>query len=115
MLATRLAPMPFELATARLELGLWQEADAGWYQGLVAERGDRPPTIEEAGAKVLELRDDMLMTGIGILPIRRWQEGDSIGYAGLTIGRTTLEEPELVVELLRGVHGQGTARKRHPS
>src|SRR6185437_6142954 len=47
--------------------------------------------------------------GIALLAIRR-RDGDSfIGYCGLTVGRATLEEPELAFELLRRAWGQGYA------
>jgi RimJ/RimL family protein N-acetyltransferase len=35
----------------------------------------------------------------------RKQEGDPIGYCGLVVGRSTLEEPEIAYELFRHVHG----------
>ena len=36
-------------------------------------------------------------------------EGDFIGYCGLIIGRSTLEEPEIAYELFRSAHGKGYA------
>jgi RimJ/RimL family protein N-acetyltransferase len=44
-----------------------------------------------------------------LLPIRRRDEGDFIGYCGLIVGRSTLEEPEIAYELLRRAHGRGYA------
>jgi RimJ/RimL family protein N-acetyltransferase len=103
------APMGLELATERLDLRLWQESDAGWYRELVGERGIPRPTPAAARAKVLEGRETALATGIALLPIHRRVEGDIIGYCGLTIGRSTLDEPEIAYELLRRAHGHGYA------
>jgi RimJ/RimL family protein N-acetyltransferase len=44
-----------------------------------------------------------------LLPIRRRDEGDFIGYCGLIVGRSTLEEPEIAYELLQRAHGRGYA------
>ncbi|CAO0832599.1 N-acetyltransferase OS=Streptomyces microflavus OX=1919 GN=Smic_28600 PE=4 SV=1 [Streptomyces microflavus] len=49
------------------------------------------------------------ITGIALLPIQRRAEGDFIGYCGLVIGRSTLEEPEIAYELFRHAHGRGYA------
>jgi len=48
-------------------------------------------------------------TGIALLPIHRRLEGDFIGYCGLTVGRASVEEPEIAYELFRRVHGHGYA------
>src|SRR5437868_13879717 len=45
------------------------------------------------------------VTGLAVLPIRRRDEGDFIGYCGLIVGRSTAEEPEIAYELLRRAHG----------
>ncbi|SEF32440.1 Acetyltransferase (GNAT) domain-containing protein [Amycolatopsis pretoriensis] len=39
----------------------------------------------------------------------RRAEGDFIGYCGLIIGRSTLDEPEIAYELFRRAHGRGYA------
>ncbi len=44
-----------------------------------------------------------------MLPIRRRAEGDFIGYCGLIVGRSTVEEPEIAYELLQRAHGRGYA------
>ena len=36
-----------------------------------------------------------------MLPIWRRDEGDFIGYCGLIVGRSTVDEPEIAYELLR--------------
>jgi len=42
-----------------------------------------------------------------LLPIRRRDGGDFIGYCGLIVGRATLDEPEIAYELFRRAHGRG--------
>jgi RimJ/RimL family protein N-acetyltransferase len=49
------------------------------------------------------------VTGLALLPIRRRDEGDFIGYCGLIVGRSTVEEPEIAYELLKRAHGRGYA------
>ncbi|MFE2938490.1 GNAT family N-acetyltransferase [Streptomyces sp. NPDC059255] len=39
----------------------------------------------------------------------RRDEGDFIGYCGLIIGRSTVEEPEIAYELFQRAHGRGHA------
>lgn len=55
------------------------------------------------------LREREAAAGISLLPIVRRQEGDVIGYCGLVVGRSTVEEPEIAYELFRRVHGHGYA------
>src|SRR5690606_28503566 len=76
---------------------------------LVPERGVDRPTREAAHAKVVELRANAFDTGIALLTIRRKDEGDHIGYCGLVVGRSNLDEPEIAYELLREAHGRGYA------
>jgi RimJ/RimL family protein N-acetyltransferase len=89
---------------------MWEESDASWYRELVGERsGMDKPTLDTARDKVISFRDRALVSGISLLTIRRQHEGDFIGYCGLIIGRSTLEEPEIAYELFRSVHGNGYA------
>jgi RimJ/RimL family protein N-acetyltransferase len=44
-----------------------------------------------------------------LLPICRRLEGDFIGYCGLIVGRSSLDEPEIAYELLQRAHGRGYA------
>lgn len=44
-----------------------------------------------------------------MLPIQRRDEGDFIGYCGLIICRSTVEEPEIAYELFQRAHGRGYA------
>ncbi|PPA69526.1 GNAT family N-acetyltransferase [Jeotgalibacillus proteolyticus] len=101
--------MDFEIITERLSMRLWEEMDASWYRELVGERGVDEPTFEEACERVMSLRASALENGISLLPIRRKDEGDIIGYCGLIIGRSTLEEPEIAYELFKRAHGKGYA------
>lgn len=102
-------PMMFEMETDRMILSLWKDSDAPWYRELVAERGKGMPTMETAHENITTLRNRASESGIALLTIRRRDEGDYIGYCGLIIGRSSLEEPEIAYELFRRVHGNGYA------
>ncbi|MCX4712966.1 GNAT family N-acetyltransferase [Streptomyces fimicarius] len=101
--------MPFHLETERLILRPWAESDAADFSALLAERGDGTPPVERIRKSIAELLAATETTGIALLPIERREEGDFIGYCGLIIGRTTLEEPEIAYELFRHAHGRGYA------
>ncbi|WHZ02910.1 GNAT family N-acetyltransferase [Neobacillus sp. YX16] len=108
-MTNRFSAMNFEIITERLYLSMWEESDASWYRELVGERGVAKPTIEAALKNVISLRERALESGISLLTIRRKDEGDIIGYCGLIIGRSTIEEPEIAYELFQRVHGNGYA------
>lgn len=101
--------MPFHLETERLILRPWDEADAAAFCELLAERGEGTPEVEHIRKSVAELLAATETTGIALLPIQRRDEGDFIGYCGLIIGRSTLEEPEIAYELFQHAHGRGYA------
>lgn len=103
------APMPFHLETERLILQPLVESDAEELRALYAERGDGMPTLEEIREIIAGGLATTAATGIALLPIRRRVEGDFIGYCGLTVGRATLDEPEIAYELFKRVHGNGYA------
>ena len=44
-----------------------------------------------------------------MLPICRRLEGDFIGYCGLIVGRSSIDEPEIAYELFQRAHGRGYA------
>ena len=108
-MTTTFPSMHFKLETERLYLNMWVESDASWYRELVEERGVAKPSNEDAQKKVLSFREKALENGISLLTVRRKEEEDFIGYCGLIIGRSTLEEPEIAYELFQRVHGNGYA------
>ncbi|MBT2380474.1 GNAT family N-acetyltransferase [Streptomyces sp. ISL-111] len=101
--------MAFHLETKRLILRPWAESDAAEFSALLSERGDETYTVERGRKGIVELLAATETTGIALLPIQRRAEGDFIGYCGLIIGRSTLEEPEIAYELFRHAHGRGYA------
>ena len=101
--------MEFQLKTERLDLNMWEESDAVWLRQLIGERGVDMPTIESVRSSLIEMRKKATENGISLLTIRRREEGDFIGYCGLIIGRSTLEEPEIAYELFRSAHRMGYA------
>ncbi|MEU9362658.1 GNAT family N-acetyltransferase [Streptomyces sp. NPDC048301] len=103
------ATMPYHLETERLVMRPWDESDAPELSALFCERGTEAYSVERARAGIRELLAATTMTGIALLPVRRREEGDFIGYCGLIIGRSTLEEPEIAYELFRRAHGCGYA------
>lgn len=101
--------MSFHLETQRLILRPWAESDADEFRALLSERGNGTPTVEYTRTAITKLLTATATTGIALLPIQRRDEGDFIGYCGLIIGRSTLEEPEIAYELFRRAHGRGYA------
>ncbi|WLQ32018.1 GNAT family N-acetyltransferase [Streptomyces castrisilvae] len=101
--------MPFHLRTERLILRPWAETDAEEFSALLSERGKGTPAAERIRKSITELLTATQSTGIALLPVQRRDEGDFIGYCGLIIGRSTLEEPEIAYELFQRVHGRGYA------
>lgn len=110
-------PFPHELLTERLRFRPWATSDAEEYRNLWAERDPRSVrVIDEDGRPTVEDIRGRLATnpmgaepGLGLLPIDRREEGDFIGYCGLTVGRATFEEPEIAFELARRAHRHGYA------
>jgi RimJ/RimL family protein N-acetyltransferase len=103
------SPMPLQLETARLSLRLWTESDVDAHRVLVAERGGGMPSIEDNRRMIEDQRAASTLTGIALLAAIRRDVGDFIGYCGLTVGRASVDEPEIAYELFRRVHGQGYA------
>lgn len=101
--------MSFHLETERLILRPWAESDAAELRALMSERGKETPTVEHTRTSIGKLLTATETTGFALLPIQRRDEGDFIGYCGLIIGRSTVEEPEIAYELFQRVHGRGYA------
>ena len=102
-------PMAFQLKTERLELSMWEESDSVWLSKLIGERGVDIPAVDSVRNRLIEMRKKADENGISLLTIRRRNEGDFIGYCGLIIGRSTIEEPEVAYELFRSAHRMGYA------
>ncbi|MFB8272527.1 GNAT family N-acetyltransferase [Streptomyces sp. NPDC055955] len=102
-------PMSFHLETERLLLRPWAESDAAELRALHSERGNGTPTAEYTRALIEQQLTGAATTGIALLPVQRRDEGDFIGYCGLIVGRSTVEEPEIAYELFQRAHGRGYA------
>ena len=102
-------PMAVHLETRRLSMRPWAESDAGELCALVSERGSRTTTVERCREAIASALAGTAATGLAVLPVRRREEGDFIGYCGLIVGRSTAGEPEIAYELLRRAHGRGYA------
>jgi RimJ/RimL family protein N-acetyltransferase len=102
-------PMPLSLGTERLTMRAWADADVPDYRALVAERGHGVPSDDDVRGRIATQLAATAATGIALLAIRRRVEGDFIGYCGLTVGRASVEEPEIAYELLSRVQGRGYA------
>lgn len=101
--------MSLHLKTERLTLRPWADSDADTYRALVAERGDDSLTVDNLRERIAAQLAATARTGIALLAVRRRVPGDFIGYCRLTVGRATVEEPEIAYELLRCAHGHGYA------
>jgi RimJ/RimL family protein N-acetyltransferase len=101
--------MAFHLSTERLLLRPWAESDVDEYRALVTERGDGVPSVADIRERIATRLATTAQTGIALLPICRRLEGDFIGYCGLIVGRSSLDEPEIAYELFQRVHGRGYA------
>jgi RimJ/RimL family protein N-acetyltransferase len=101
--------MSFHLETERLILRPWAESDATELRALHSERGNGTPAVEDTRMLIARQLTATATTGISLLPIQRRDEGDFIGYCGLIIGRSTVEEPEIAYELFQRAHGRGYA------
>lgn len=101
--------MAFHLSTERLRLRPWAESDIAEYRALVAERGTGVPRVADIRERIATQLAATAQTGIALLPICCRLEGDFIGYCGLIIGRSSLDEPEIAYELFQRAHGRGYA------
>lgn len=103
-------PMALSTTTDRLRLDLRDEHDAEWNLDLLGEHpAPTPYTLSDMRRRLREQRVYALESGIGLLTIRRLSDNEPLGYCGLIVGRCSIDEPEIVIELLRGHHGHGYA------
>jgi RimJ/RimL family protein N-acetyltransferase len=102
-------PMAFNLRTERLRLRPWAETDVDEYRALVTERGNGVPSVATIQERIATQLAAAAQTGIALLPVCRRLEGDFIGYCGLIVGRSSLDEPEIAYELFQRAHGRGYA------
>jgi RimJ/RimL family protein N-acetyltransferase len=72
-------------------------------------RGTGAFTVADALERIAAQTRTIQTIGIGVLVLRKRLDGEALGYAGLVVGRGTIEEPELAYELLPRAHGQGYA------
>lgn len=101
--------MALHLETERLTMRPWTLDHAAALRELHAERGGGTPAIEDVREIIAKQLAEVERTGLALLPIRRRDVGDFIGYCGLLVGRSTVEEPEIAYELFQRVHGKGYA------
>jgi RimJ/RimL family protein N-acetyltransferase len=101
--------MTFHLSTKRLRLRPWAESDVDEYRALVTERGNGVPSVAGIRERIATQLAATAQTGLALLPICRRLEGDFIGYCGLIVGRSSIDEPEIAYELFQRAHGRGYA------
>ncbi len=102
-------PMPLHLQTARLALRPWAESDAVHHRALAGERGEGLPSLESSQEVAAKQIATPAQNGFGLYAVDHPDEGGFIGYCGLIVGRSSLEEPEIAYELFRRTHGRGYA------
>lgn len=103
-------PMAFSTTTDRLRLDLRNEVDAEWNCELLGEHSNPTPhSLLDMRRRLGEQRSHALRSGIGLLTIRRRSDNQPLGYCGLIVGHCSIDEPEIVIELLRRYHGHGYA------
>lgn len=67
------------------------------------------PTVETLRVRIGSQLVESAQTGWALLAVETKHDGEFIGYCGLIIGKSTLEEPEIASELSHGAHGNGYA------
>lgn len=108
-------PMPSLITSPHLTLEPWRDDDLSAYRELVYERDQRAaaaprdgrPTDEDLRSTIVRQQASLADTGLALLTIRL--RGDFIGYCGLTVGRASVDEPEIAYELVRRAYGHGYA------
>ena len=111
-------PLASEVETARLRMRPWTPSDSDAVRALWEERDPRSlhvidaegrPTVEALRVGIESQLAESAQTGLALLAIETKHDGEFIGYCGLIIGKSTLEEPEIAYELFQRAHGNGYA------
>lgn len=102
-------PMPVRVETERLILTPEERHDADWLTELFNARGTQRFTLEDARERIAEMQSMTAKLGIGVLVLRTRTTCEPLGYCGIVLGRGSLQEPELVYELLPRARGCGYA------
>jgi RimJ/RimL family protein N-acetyltransferase len=103
------SPMPLRIETERLVLTPEEPSDAEWFAELLNARRAGRFTVADALERIAVMAETVETLGIGVLVLRNRSDFAALGYAGLVVGRSSLEEPELAYELLPQAHGHGYA------
>ncbi len=101
--------MSFHLDTQRLTMRPWALDDAECLRALHAERGGGTPDVDDVRRLITDMLTASAQTGIALLPIRLRAKPDVIGYCGLVVGRSSVDEPEIAYELFQHAHECGYA------
>ena len=103
------SPMSLRIETERLILTPEEPSDADWFTELLNARGMDTFTVADALERIDVMTKTIETTGIGVLVLRRRLDGTAVGYTAIVVGRCSLDEPELVYELLPRAYGHGYA------
>jgi RimJ/RimL family protein N-acetyltransferase len=102
--------MAFSIDTERLLLRLRTRDDAECNLELLREHeGGTTLSIDEVERRIVEQNKRAQVEGFGLLGIRRRGEERPIGYCGLIVGRSSIDEPEIAYEILPQFRGHGYA------
>jgi RimJ/RimL family protein N-acetyltransferase len=102
--------MAFSIDTERLLLRLRTRDDAECNLELLREHeGGTTLSIDEVERRIVEQNKRAQGEGFGLLGIRRRGEERPIGYCGLIVGRSSIDEPEIAYEILPQFRGHGYA------
>lgn len=102
-------PIRLDLETERLLLRSWTVDDTSWHRYLAGERGGGTPSVEADAKVIAGVVDAQRAHGVVPSVVVRKVDGEVLGYCGLVIGRSTVDEPELAYELFQHAHGRGYA------
>ena len=105
--------MSLRIETERLILTPEEPSDADWFTELLNARGTDTFTVADALKRIDVMTETIETTGIGVLVLLRRLDGTAVGYTAIVVGRCSLDEPELVYELLPRAYGRGYATKLH--